>query len=211
MCFENTRFLWIIEKQRLKGIGSTRRQRRQWSASLRPKNAAASTEPPWAREHRKLPKRFNGTVAGGNTATPKARTTTYYSPLLFLLKLALEWVWMHHFVNQAYVNTSSIVAHRRYASALFCLMPRMNEGIDTHFHRRSFHRASYLVIDIRMSHHKSDGLPSDHSHKSFVIGGLGMLAQRVYFLTHKSAELDNQLFSATSILFRGERQKDREC
>ncbi len=94
---------------------------------------------------------------------------------------------MHHFVNQAYVNTSSIVAHRRYASALFCLMPLMNEGIDTHFHRRSFHRASYLVIDIRMSHHKSDGLPSDHSHKSFVIGGLGMFAQRVYFFTYKSS------------------------
>jgi hypothetical protein len=63
----------------------------------------------------------------------------------------------------------------------------MNEGIDTHFHRRSFHRASYLVIDIRMSHHKSDGLPSDHSHKSFVIGGLGMFAQRVYFFTYKSS------------------------
>jgi len=43
------------------------------------------------------------------------------------------------------------------------------------------------VIDIRMGHHKSDGLPSDHSHKSFVIGGLGMFAQRVYFLTHKSS------------------------
>jgi len=69
----------------------------------------------------------------------------------------------------------------------FVLLDAPHEwGIDTHFHRRSFHRASYLVIDIRMSHHKSDGLPSDHSHKSFVIGGLGMFAQRVYFLTHKS-------------------------